>query len=78
MILFILFCVLFVYNSKLTQKVYVNPVKIQNFLFCIKLMKKAIFIWVLGGFCDMATLSTFFLHFSKHIKNCNLDHIFRP
>ena len=60
---------MFVYNSKLTQKVYVNPVKIQNILFCIKLMKKDIFIWVLGGFCDIATLSTFFFIFQGTSKN---------
>ena len=58
MVVFIFCCVLFVYNSIITKKVYVNPVKIESFLLCIKLIKKTIFIGVLGEFCDMATLST--------------------
>ena len=33
MIVFIFCCVLFVYNAEITQKVYVNPVKI-----CLKFM----------------------------------------
>ena len=51
----------------------------KNFVkfFCLKFFIESYLMKEMYIFCDLRPLSACFLHFSKHIKNCNFDPIFK-